>query len=117
MGYRLDIYKVEGNEIKTLFYGTKLYGYHDESEFLSYIYLVSIGKLEKDEMFDYGAGQRFALNKKEFTIFCHLYNIDMNKYYAFSNAKDIFIESDVIKNELMTSLTLYDNEIYIIEWC
>ena len=117
MGYRLDIHKLENGQTKNIFYGTKLFGYRDESKFLSYMYLVSIGKLEKDEFFDYGSGQNFALNKKEFTIFCYLYNIDMNKFYEYSDKKDIFINTEEIQKELLDDIDEYDNEIYIIGWC
>ena len=115
MGYRLDIHKLENGQTKNIFYGTKLFGYRDESEFLSYMYLVSIGKLEKDEFFNYGSKQNFALNKKEFTIFCYLYNIDMNKFYK--DEKDVFINTKEIQEELLDDIKEYDNEIYIIGWC
>lgn len=116
MGYRLDIYKIEGENLKNIYYNTKLYGYHDESKFLSFMYLTSIGKLDYDQLFDYSAHNRLALNKKEFTIFCYLYNIDMNNYYEFSNEKDIFINDKIIKKEL-TDMVDYSDEIYIIGWC
>lgn len=115
MGYRLDIHKLENGQTKNIFYGTKLFGYRDESEFLSYMYLVSIGKLEKDEFFNYGSEQNFALNKKEFTIFCYLYNIDMNN--NFKDEKDVFINTKEIQEELLDDIKEYDNEIYIIGWC
>ena len=109
MGYRLDINKLNKGKLENVFYGTKLFGYHDESEFLSYMYLISIGKLEKNEYFDYC----FALNKKEFTIFCYLYNIDINKFYE----KDVFINAEEIQKELLDNIEEYDNEIYVIGWC
>ena len=118
MGYRLDIGKIKEDKIEPLYYGTKLYGYGDEEEFISYLYLISIGKLKGDEYFNYGSGIQFALNKKEFTIFCNLYNIDMNNHYDYSNEKDIFINDETIQNELMTDILDYkNNEIYIIGWC
>lgn len=118
MGYRLDINKIENGEIKNIYYGTKLYGYEHENEFLSYMYLISIGKLEKEEYFNYSSNQNFALNRKEFTIFCYLYNIDMNKFYEYGNGKkNIFINEEEIQKELMTDIQEYDNQIYIIGWC
>ena len=56
MGYRLDIYKIKENEnfkkeVKSIYYGTKLFGYADKEELLSYMYLRSIGKLDGKEFF------------------------------------------------------------------
>lgn len=116
MGYRLDIHKIENQEIVQLYYGTKLYGYVDEEKFLSFMYLISIGKLAPDTYFDYGTSCEFALNRNEFTIFCQLYNIDMNKYYQFKLEKDGFIQIPEIQKELSTSIN-DKNQIYIIGWC
>ena len=73
MGYRLDIHKVVNTEkIDNIYYGTKLYGYKDKSNFLSYIYLVSIGKMDYEEFFDYGD---FYCTFKEY-VFTHHDNND-----------------------------------------
>lgn len=83
------------------------------------MYLISIGKLEKDEFFNYGSNQQFALNKKEFTIFCYLYNIDYEKVCKkyLGQGENYFLNCEEIKNELMNDINDYDNEIYIISWC
>lgn len=85
MGYRLDIFKIEENEkfdkeIKNIYYGTKLFGYVEEEELLSYMYLKSVGKLNGDEYFDYSSDISIPLNQIELTIFLNLYNIDLKKY-------------------------------------
>lgn len=122
MGYRLDIHKVINTEkTENIYYGTKLYGYEDESNFLSYIYLVSIGKMDYDEFFDYGSNQFICLNKKEFTIFCNLYSKDL-AYSDFNTEEkqidpDWFTNQIEIKKELMQDISEYDNEVYILSWC
>lgn len=93
MGYRLNIYKIKENEktyeneFKIIYYGTKLYGYNDHEKFLSYIYLVSIGKLEYDSYFDYCEENKLILNKKELTIFINLYMEDYFKYCNWKHTK------------------------------
>ena len=120
MGYRLNVRKMneeEKDKIINVYYGTKLYGYTTEEELISYMYLVSIGKLEHDEFFAYSSNQFFALNKKEFTIFCYLYNIDMEKNVFLSEKNNWFINQKEIQNELMYDINEYDNTVYLISWC
>lgn len=103
MGFRLNIDKIEDKEIKNVYYGTKLYGYVDESFLLSFMYLTSIGKIDYDTFFNYGCGVQIPLNKKEFTIFANLYTIDLNKENENYGKKDQFnfIEIDEIKHEIL----------------
>lgn len=117
MGYRLYIQKYN-KEGTCLFYGTKLYGYIDHDDFLSFIYLVSIGKLEKDSTFydcDYNT---LFLNKKELTIFLNLYLQDLKKsdYYKAGESEKQF--EKIIKEETLSDI--YDDNMednYIISWC
>lgn len=123
MGYRLEIKKIvetDNSELKIIdiFYGTKLYGYEEENTLLSYIYLVSIGKLEHDEYFGYNSNQMICLNKKEFTIFSYLYNMDYNNYKTpYEKKIDDFINQESIKQELLDDIREYDNYVYLISWC
>lgn len=121
MGYRLEIRKITGdgdNEIKNIFYGTKLYGYEDYTDLLSAIYLYSIGKIEKDDYFNYGTNHLICLNKKEFTIFCNLYNIDMEKNQFEDEKNNWFINQEEIQKEMYEGIRYgYDNEVYLLSWC
>jgi hypothetical protein len=77
MGYRLGIYvKEDYDKITNKYYGTKYYGYEDLEESLSYKFLQCINKFDGNEWFDYGEYNDIALNKKEFELFCKLYDLD-----------------------------------------
>lgn len=78
MGYRLEVTDgVNG------FYGYKHYGYVSDSQdydtgdtlkhLKSYQYLQSIGKLDGDEIWDYGCSNRMVLTAEEFRIFMEYY--------------------------------------------
>ena len=45
MGYRLNIDELEKGCLENVYYGTKLYGYKDESNFMSFKYLLTSIKL------------------------------------------------------------------------
>ena len=61
MGYRLNIDKLEGGQLENVYYGTKLYGYKDESNFISFKYLLTIiitkqlkiNKTQRDRMHEH----------------------------------------------------------------
>lgn len=72
MGYRLGI-----RDGLHEFYGTKLYGYTDHTDFLSYKYLIEIGKADGEEFYDYGCENEIVLNSEEFKKFVALYNFDL----------------------------------------
>ena len=119
MGLRLNIsYITEDknfdNVIKQGYYGTKYFGYEADEDSLSFKYLVSIGKLEKDDIdrFYYNNDFKIPLNFNEFLIFVNLYNLDLNnRINNFSNDLNYFINDEEIKK-------LIENEylIYILEW-
>ena len=129
MGYRIQIEKVTINEnwdkeIKNVYYGTKLYGYVENKELISFMYLVSIGKCPEDYYFDYNSSIEIPLNKKELTIFLTLYSMDLDNsklgYYK-DKKKGWFLETPEIKEELLKELPdgklpkgYYDT--YIISW-
>ena len=108
MGYRLNIEKITINEhfdkeIKTIYYGTKLYGYVENEDLLSYLYLVSTGKCINDYYFDYGSSIEIPLNKKELTIFLNLYSMDLdnsNLGYYENKEKGWFLKEPNIIEEL-----------------
>lgn len=120
MGYRLNIYKIKENEnfdkeIKDIYYGTKLFGYTDPEELLSYIYLKSTGKLNGDEYFDYSSDISIPLNQIELTIFLNLYNIDLIRINK--ETKEKFLEQLPIKKELIKNINEFNPGItYLIEW-
>lgn len=84
MGYRLEVKCVDHPELS--FYGTKLYGYLEEScieckLLKSAQYLLSLGKVEdEDEYWGYGADHETRLTAEETRTFLELYAEDMNSY-------------------------------------
>lgn len=111
MGYRLGVKTIDENDnIKDIYYGTKLYGYVDEQDLLSFKYLVILNKLDEDAYFNYGASHRIFLTYDEFKLFIYLYNEDLKKY-----------RSEYFKNEpdntfLKEFYNLDDECMYILEW-
>lgn len=81
MGYRLEI--TDERNIELSFYGTKLFGYvKDNCNLLSFKYLKSIGKINDDNVFDYGYCNAFTLTAEQARRFVKLYGDD---YYAEYN--------------------------------
>lgn len=78
MGYRPTFELVNDGTLS--YYGTKLYGYFDCKKLLSFRYLVSLGKLSEDTLFDYGMDNEIILSEKDFALFIDLYELDMRKY-------------------------------------
>lgn len=121
MGYRLDIAiieRYENEEIKTLYYGTKLYGYQLElSESLSYEFLQTINKMNGEEYFNYGIDNTVILNYKELCLFLKLYNIDYNNYpyIAIDFKQDMFINLPEI-NDIIVNVGKYEDSNFIISW-
>ena len=92
MGYRISI-----KDGVNSYYGTKHYGYYDyykEHEFESYKYLLSIGKMDGDELFDYGYYGDIELTPEEFRIFIELYNKEYNEFRSVSH--DMMEEPEII---------------------
>ena len=114
MGYRLNIDKLEHGALSNIYYGSKLFGYEESSDQLSYIYLLSLGKIDVDTYFDYSANIEIPLNLREFIIFINLYNLDLNKYVK---EKDYIINIPEIQKEVVGVDIINDNAIYIISWC
>ena len=122
MGYRLDIAKIEryeDEEIKNIYYGTKLYGYGLElDESLSYQFLKTIHKFDGTELFDYGITNECILNYEELRMFLKLYNIDYDNYktdYSYNKKKDYFIEQEEI-NDILINVGKYEFSNFIISW-
>lgn len=92
MGYRLCV-EDGANE----FYGTKLYGYTDHVDFLSYKYLVKIGKADGDEIYDYGIGNEIVLTADEFKKFIAFYNFDLFFAYLGYEPANVFENPDIKK--------------------
>lgn len=113
MGYRLNIDKLQEGKLNNIYYGTKLFGYEQLSNQLSYVYLLSLGKIDVDTYFDYSNNIEIPLNLKEFIIFINLYNQDLNKYIE---NKDSFINLPEIQKEISGIDIINDNEIYVISW-
>ena len=93
MGYRLgiDIRNMNG-EIENKYYGTKYFGYGGEDNSLSYDFLKCIGRFDGTEHFGYSEDNEIVLNKREFELFCKLYDLDLkNTYdnYSFIDDEEI----------------------------
>lgn len=122
MGYRLNIDKIENGKIKNIYYGTKLYGYCDEADLLSFIYLNSIGKVDYDQYFNYGSSIEITLDQREFTIFANLYELDLKniptEIWGGHYEEDFdFLSIKEIADELLDSLDDYrDDWNYLISW-
>ena len=117
MGYRLDIGKIEDQEYKNIYYGTKLYGYQLElSQSLSYEFLKTIHKFNGEEYFDYGCDNEIILNYEELCLFLKLYNIDYNKFpYSKEQKKDLFINQLEIK-DILSNVGKYQGYNFIVDW-
>lgn len=74
MGFRMDVIDAEHPELK--YSETKLFGYFEGKGLRSYQYLLSKGKIEGDEIFDYGLDLEIELTAEEFREFIDLYNAD-----------------------------------------
>lgn len=75
MGYRLNVLDAQHPELE--FYGTKLYGYvADETKLPSCKYLISLGKVDDDTIWDYSCENETQLTAKEFKTFFSLYEED-----------------------------------------
>lgn len=84
MGYRPTFKCLDNSGLE--FYGTKLYGYCNELDCLSYRYLCDIGKFNHDEMYwGYGADNEITLNDTQFYIFASLYEEDMKKIWGIND--------------------------------
>nr|DAW55015.1 MAG TPA: hypothetical protein [Caudoviricetes sp.] len=81
MGYRPTFKCLDGSGLE--FYGTKLYGYCDETKCFSYQYLLEIGKIDFDTIWDYGCDNSIILSPTQFATFVTLYEVDMNNYSPF----------------------------------
>lgn len=82
MGYRLGI----TNEDETIqFYGTKHYGYSFEiakfgaERYPSVKYLIDLGKLDENAIFDYGFDNTLVLTAEEFEKFIKLYDLEYHR--------------------------------------
>lgn len=78
MGLRLDVYS---KDRKINFYGTKHYGYNfvfaDQEKakcFPSFNYLMELGKIDIEDLWDYGCSPTIELTAEEFEHFITLYS-------------------------------------------
>lgn len=110
MGYRLGI-----NRIEKVYYGTKLYGYHDNyKDFESYKYLVRLGIIEDEEYFSCFQDNTLLIRGRNLRKFIELYNYDLNTYSNYIKyEKDFFINDEDIK-KLLNDLEEYSY--YVIDW-
>lgn len=111
MGYRLNINVQKGKKLQYIFYGTKLYGYCDETKLSSYNYLCKIKKFEGNEIFDYCCANQIELNYIEYITFVCLYNQDLNNFLNYIEEKDYFINNEEIRNSILKRYSKY-----IIQW-
>lgn len=116
MGYRLNIDELKKGCLENVYYGTKLYGYKDESNFISFKYLLTLGKITEDTVFDYSSDFEISLNSRELYVFLILYNLDMNQYSDYIDEKDSFLNVIEIKNLLNKIKDEYYG-CYVISWC
>ena len=115
MGYRLNIDELKKGCLENVYYGTKLYGYKDESNFISFKYLLTLGKIDEDTLFDYSSDFEIPLNSRELYVFLILYNLDMNQYSDYIDEKDSFLNVIEIKNLLNKIKDEYYG-CYVISW-
>ena len=112
MGYRLNVEMV--GESSPKYYGTKLYGYDDETKLKSYQWLIENGYLDANEeyVWDYCYDNPILMRAKDFKIFAELYNEDVNKFIP-ELLKDYFIKD----KEIQQFLQLRDWELIVVSWC
>lgn len=97
MGYRLDVTDLGNNNN---YYGTKHYGYLKEStsgepgerQLESYKYLVSIGKFNGKELFEYGCENPCELTAEQFKKFIELYNKEYLSGISWETSHNILEE-------------------------
>jgi len=82
MGYRPNICVKNNYGLENIiYYGTKLYGYHDKVEdLLSFNYLIKIHKFKKEdykECFTYGIENKIRLTNMQFKAWFELYKKDL----------------------------------------
>lgn len=111
MGYRPTFKCLDESVLE--FYGTKLYGYCDESKCLSYQYLVEIDKIDFDAIWDYGCDNSIILSATQFAIFAALYEIDMNKYSHYHKGA---FSWDLVDNGIVNKIIQRDCQ-KLIYWC
>ena len=116
MGYRLNIDELKEGCLEHVYYGTKLYGYKDESNFISFKYLLTLGKIDETTLFDYSNYFEIPLTSRELYVFLNLYNLDVNQYSDYIKEKDSFLNIPEIENILNKIKDEYYG-CYIISWC
>jgi hypothetical protein len=107
MGYRPDIMDTKRPELR--FYDTKLYGYVDHEQLSSFKYLLSIGKVDEDVIWDYSWQNEMILTAEEFRKFMPLYEKEFDELMSFGKLKDYY-DYNIIQELLKT-----DNDKHI-EW-
>lgn len=111
MGYRPTFKCLDGSGLE--FYGTKLYGYCDETKCFSYQYLLEIGKIDFDTIWDYGCDNSIILSPTQFATFVTLYEVDMNNYSPFH--KGVF-SWDLVDNGIVNKMIQRECAM-LIYWC
>lgn len=108
MGYRLEI-----SEPKSIFYGTKLYGYVDLEECESIKWLLDKKFItEEDVLFDHwncGGLMPIVMVVEEFKEFIVLYDKDCQRLRDY---KDSILNDEMIKNILLKN----DFEMIVLSW-
>ena len=101
MGYRPEIKDLQNPDLR--FYGTKLYGYvRDDLELPSRRYLISIGKVKDDDVWDYTFSHEMILTAEQFRKFMELYENDFDEYGKFgklSEYHDYNVIQELLKSE------------------
>lgn len=97
MGYRPEIQDLGNYDL--CFYGTKLYGYVKEAELPSYQYLISIGKVGKDDVWGYGFTHEMMLTADQFREFMARYEKDFDEISGFGPLSD-YHDYDIIQKML-----------------
>lgn len=112
MGYRLSVEMV--GESTPKYYGTKLYGYTDQTKLKSYQWLIKEEFLKVNENYIWGYNYHnpILMTAEAFKVFAKLYNEDYNKTLP-ERLKDYFIKDEVIQQ----FLKLRGRELVVIYWC
>lgn len=111
MGYRLSVDMVGENSPR--YYGTKLYGYKDETKLKSYQWLIKEGFLDANEnyVWGYNCDNPILMRAEDFKIFAKLYNEDLN-IFLIPEMKDYFIKDE----DIQQFLQLEDWKLVVISW-
>lgn len=81
MGYSMNVTEIDSPRNDLDWYGAKLFGYYKNDVLDSMQYLISLGKVDDDAIWDYGIENEITLTADEFRTFLDLYQADFDREY------------------------------------